>query len=44
MKHKLEVIYYTLAAMSSVCLVSGLLLLSGGDSKHVEDRRVDICD
>lgn len=38
MKHKLGVISYTLAAMASVCFVSGLLVLTGGDTNNVELR------
>lgn len=34
MKHKLGVVYYTFATMASVCLVGGLLVLTGGDIKH----------
>ena len=31
MDHKLEVITYTLATLASVCFVSGLLVLTGGE-------------
>lgn len=46
MNHKLGLISYTLATLASVCLVSGLLVLTGGDSSHdglgnyrISDRR-----
>lgn len=32
MKHKLGIIYYTLAAMASVCLAGGFMVLSGGET------------
>lgn len=31
MNHKLGMLSYTLATMASICLVSGLLLLRGGE-------------
>lgn len=42
MNHKLNFISYTLAAMASVCFISGLLVLTGGEPSHGKDRIYDI--
>lgn len=34
MNHKLELISYMLATMASLCFVSGLLVLKGGEPHH----------
>ena len=41
MKHNLGFISYTFATLASMCLVSGLLLLTGGDIDH--DTVRDAC-
>lgn len=40
MNHKLGFISYTLAAVASLCFVSGIVVLSGGDVTHDEAGRI----
>jgi uncharacterized protein YuzB (UPF0349 family) len=44
MARKLDLIPYTLVTMASICLMSGLLVLTGGESKHGENRENIIYD
>ena len=44
MARKLDLMPYTLVTMASICLMSGLLVLTGGEPKHGEDRKNHIHD
>ena len=41
LKIKVRIISYTFATMASLCLVSGIVVLSGGDIQNEESRRID---
>ncbi len=39
MENKQNVISYIFATLASLCLVSGLLVITGGEDEHVQSRR-----
>jgi hypothetical protein len=41
---KLGKLSYTLASLASICFVSGLLVLTGGDEPHGTSRESNIYD
>lgn len=44
MAYKIGKLSYTLASLASICLVSGLLVLTGGENPHGTSRETHIYD